>query len=107
MYGADPFCSWVGLDSPLMYAAHKAAGGMTSVYRQRRSLFGVVRPGGSIHCIVGNSKSYDVLLPVEKLYAAMFKRVGFVSVHIDVSRKRTSKKELFEFVVSACKPTKK
>jgi len=34
MYGDDPFYSWVGLDSPLMYAAHKAAGGMTSIYRQ-------------------------------------------------------------------------
>jgi hypothetical protein len=34
MYGSDPFYSWVGLNSPLMYAAHKAAGGMTSVYRQ-------------------------------------------------------------------------
>ena len=34
LYGADPLYSWVGLDSPLMYAAHKAAGGMTSVYRQ-------------------------------------------------------------------------
>ncbi|QJB29855.1 hypothetical protein HF329_00420 [Chitinophaga oryzae] len=34
MYGADPFYSWIGLDSGLMYAAHKAAGGMTSVYRQ-------------------------------------------------------------------------
>lgn len=34
MYGADPFYRWVGLDSPLMYAAHKAAGGMTSIYRQ-------------------------------------------------------------------------
>lgn len=34
MYGADPFYSWMGLDSPLMYAAHKAAGGMTSIYRQ-------------------------------------------------------------------------
>ena len=34
MYGADPFYNWVGLDSPLMYAAHKAAGGMTSIYRQ-------------------------------------------------------------------------
>ena len=34
LYGADPFYSWVGLDSPLMYAAHKAAGGMTSIYRQ-------------------------------------------------------------------------
>lgn len=33
-YGADPFYSWIGLDSPMMYAAHKAAGGMTSIYRQ-------------------------------------------------------------------------
>ena len=34
MYGEDPFYSWIGLDSPLMYAAHKAAGSMTSIYRQ-------------------------------------------------------------------------
>jgi len=31
---SDPFYSWFGLDNPMMYAAHKAAGGMTSVYRQ-------------------------------------------------------------------------
>jgi hypothetical protein len=34
IYRADPFYNWIGLDSPLMYAAHKAAGGMTSIYRQ-------------------------------------------------------------------------
>ena len=34
LYGSDPFYSWVGLDSPLVYAAHKASGGMTSIYRQ-------------------------------------------------------------------------
>lgn len=34
LYEADSFYHWIGLDSPLMYAAHKAAGGMTSVYRQ-------------------------------------------------------------------------
>ncbi|MFN4257444.1 MAG: hypothetical protein ACK4Q5_20785 [Saprospiraceae bacterium] len=34
LYGADPFYAWIGLDSELMYAAHKAAGGMTSIYRQ-------------------------------------------------------------------------
>jgi len=34
LYGNDPFYHWVGLDDELMYAAHKAAGGMTSVYRQ-------------------------------------------------------------------------
>jgi len=34
LYGADPFYNWMGLNSPMMYAAHKAAGGMTSIYRQ-------------------------------------------------------------------------
>jgi len=34
LYQADLFYSWFGLDNQLMYAAHKAAGGMTSVYRQ-------------------------------------------------------------------------
>ncbi|MDR0506584.1 MAG: hypothetical protein LBH32_07190 [Dysgonamonadaceae bacterium] len=34
LYGSDLFYSWIGLDSNLMYAAHKAAGGMTSIYRQ-------------------------------------------------------------------------
>src|SRR5690606_10504922 len=30
----DPFYSLLGLDSAPVYAAHKAAGGLTSVYRQ-------------------------------------------------------------------------
>ena len=34
LYQADVFYNWFGLDNPIMYAAHKAAGGMTSVYRQ-------------------------------------------------------------------------
>lgn len=34
LYRSDPFYKWLGLDNPMMYAAHKAAGGMTSIYRQ-------------------------------------------------------------------------
>lgn len=34
LYGADSFYTWFGLDNPMMYVAHKAAGGITSVYRQ-------------------------------------------------------------------------
>lgn len=34
LYSQDPFYTWIGLDNPLLYAAHKAAGGLTSVYRQ-------------------------------------------------------------------------
>jgi hypothetical protein len=69
------------------------------------SLFAVVAPGGTVHYIVGNSKFYDVMLPVEAIYAAMFKSAGFVDVEVKTIRKRSSKKELFEFVVSARKAT--
>lgn len=34
LYGNDEFYSWIGLDAPLVYAAHKASGGLTSIYRQ-------------------------------------------------------------------------
>ena len=34
LYGGDPFYSWLGLDDPAVYAVHRAAGGMTSLYRQ-------------------------------------------------------------------------
>lgn len=34
LYGEDLFYSLLGLDSAPVYAAHKAAGGLTSVYRQ-------------------------------------------------------------------------
>lgn len=34
LYRSDAFYTWFGLDSTLMYTAHRAAGGMTSIYRQ-------------------------------------------------------------------------
>jgi len=67
-------------------------------------LFHVVRPGGVINYIVGNSKFYDVLLPVEAIYASLFRRAGFENVVVKAIRKRSSKKELFEYLVSAKKP---
>lgn len=67
-------------------------------------LFIVVKSGGSINYIVGNSKFYDVLLPVEEIFATLFKSAGFIDVKVKPIRKRTSKKELYEYVVSAAKP---
>jgi hypothetical protein len=69
-----------------------------------RSLAAVVAPGGSLHYIVGNSRFYDVMLPVERIFAKLFESVGFTDAKVETFRKRTSKKELFEFVVSASKP---
>ncbi len=34
LYGNDPFYSWFGLNDPLIYSAHRIAGGLTSIYRQ-------------------------------------------------------------------------
>lgn len=34
LYRADPFHTWLGLDDPKLYTAHRSAGGMTSIYRQ-------------------------------------------------------------------------
>lgn len=68
-------------------------------------LFRVLAPGGRIHYIVGNSKFYDVMLPVERIFESLFAAAGFVSTEVRAIRKRTSKKELFEYVVTAVKPS--
>ena len=71
-----------------------------------QELYQVVRSGGRIHYIVGNSKFYDVMLPVEEIFASLFRTAGFEGVEVSTLRKRTSKKELFEYMVSAHKPNK-
>lgn len=53
---------------------------------------------------MGNSKFYDVILPVESIFASIFQDVGFINISVKIIRKCTSKKELFEFLVSAQKP---
>jgi hypothetical protein len=63
----------------------------------------IVKSSGQINYIVGNSKFYDVLLPVEQIFAAMFQDAGFKNVSVKALRKRTSKKELYEYLVSGIK----
>jgi hypothetical protein len=62
-----------------------------------------VKYGGQMNYVVGNSKFYDVLLPVEQIFAAMFREAGFNDVAVRTLRKRTSKKELYEYLVSGTK----
>lgn len=68
------------------------------------SLVAVLAQGARVHYVVGNSKFYDVLLPTEEIYAAIFEAAGLANVSVERIRKRTSKKELFEFVVHAKHP---
>ena len=71
------------------------------IWEHVKSLLTVVGIGTELHYIVGNSTFYGVLLPVERIYATMFEEVGFEEVRCRAIRKRNSKKELFEFDVSA------
>lgn len=70
LYQADPFYNWFGLDHPMMYAAHKAAGGMTSVYRQIgigcENLFRTVLRDSLGLSADDVTWSYEVLLPTGK-----------------------------------------
>jgi hypothetical protein len=66
-----------------------------------KSLSRVVARGGQVHYVVGNSKFFDVLVPVEQLFAQIFERNGFRDARVTTLRKRTSKRELFEYLVSA------
>ena len=69
-----------------------------------QSLRKVLAPGAQCFYIVGNSKFYETLLPVEEIYAALFEDAGFRGARWEVIRKRNSKKELFEYVVYAEAP---
>ena len=69
-----------------------------------QSLRKVVTPKARCFYIVGNSKFYDTMLPVEEIYAALFEDAGFRNVGWKAIRKRNSKKERFDFVVHAVAP---
>jgi 16S rRNA G966 N2-methylase RsmD len=68
------------------------------------SLFPRIISGGKVFYIIGNSKFYQTLVPVEEIYAEILRSAGFVNPAIECIRKRNSKKELYEFIVSAQKP---
>ena len=67
------------------------------------SIRAAMKTGASLHYIVGNSKFYDVIVPVERIYRDMLAEAGFKSPGIRTLRKRNSKKELLEFEVFAHK----
>ena len=71
------------------------------MWKHLNSLVLVLGGNSEIHYIVGNSTFYGALLSVERLYVVMFERLGFEEIACRAIRKRNSRKELFEFDVSA------
>ena len=67
------------------------------------SVYTQMRPNGRIFYIVGNSKYYDTIVPVEEIFASIMRDAGFTDTLVTKIRKRNSKKELYEFIVSARK----
>ena len=66
-----------------------------------KALKEVMRPGGRIHYVIGNSTFYGTLVKTEQVYADLVRANGFGDVEIRPIRKRNSKKELVEYCVSA------
>ena len=100
------------LDAPLDSIAHHdnksgkilanyVAKYFDDVWEHFNSLVPKLDVGAELHYIVGNSTFYGVLLSVERLYAAMLENLGFENIECRAIRKRNSKKDLFEFDVSA------
>ena len=68
-----------------------------------QSLARVVARGGQVHYVVGNSKFFDVVVPAERIFAEIFELCGFHGATVTTLRSRTSKRELYEYLVSATK----
>ena len=84
-----------------MVLANYVAKYFSDIWEHINSLLPILGRGSELHYIVGNSTFYGVLLSVEKIYEAMLCRLGFDDIRCSAIRKRNSKKELFEFDVSA------
>jgi hypothetical protein len=97
--GFDTLIQQIAHHSPLLanYVHRYFADVLTHLINLNR----VLVSGAKIFYVVGNSKFYDTLVPVEQIYASLMQQCGFVKTHSELLRKRNSKKELFEFVVSA------
>jgi hypothetical protein len=76
----------------------------TDMDRHVEGVARVVARGGELHYVIGNSKFFDVLVPAQALLGELFERHGFVDTRTRILRRRTSKKELYEYLVSARRP---
>ena len=61
----------------------------------------LLRPGARLHHIVGNSSFYGHLVTAEQIYVDLLAAAGYRHAEACVVRKRNSKKNLYEYLVSA------
>lgn len=102
----DPICELIakdgGKNGPLLAIYVRKY--FVDVWEHFQSAYKHVKSGGQATYIVGNSSFYSHLVPAERWYALLLEHAGFEDVRITVIRKRNSKKELFEYDVTAKRP---
>lgn len=76
----------------------------TDMWTHAQAAYKHVRGGGRAVYVIGNSTFYGHVVPAEQWYRTLLLEAGFGPVDVTVLRKRNSKKELFEFAVTADKP---
>lgn len=76
----------------------------TDMWAHFQAAYPRVASGGRATYIVGNSTFYGHLVPAEQWYRTMLLAAGFRSATVTTIRKRNSKKDLFEYEVTATKP---
>ena len=74
------------------------------IHSHFKEAFRVLKSGGLVKYVVGNSTFYGNLVPTERWYADILSAVGFRDVTIRAIRKRNSNKRLYEFAVEAVRP---
>jgi hypothetical protein len=65
------------------------------------SLRHLLEPGAKLDYIVGNSTFYGIHVDSDKIYEKSLEILGYTDISTTIVRKRNSKKELYEFCVSA------
>jgi len=97
--GFESIIKAIACHSPLLANyVHKY---FTDIAAHLKSLSYVLAPGAQVFYIVGNSKFFDITVPVEQIYSSLMSHYGFKDVNVQVLRKRNSKKELYEYLISA------
>jgi len=74
------------------------------IWAHVRASFRVMRHGGRVTYVVGNSTFRGVHVPTHDWYARLLTEAGFEGASVTVLRKRNSNKALYEYAVTAIKP---
>lgn len=82
----------------MAYYVHKY---FHDMFQHLDSLRQVLAPEAELRYIVGNSIFYGVRVETQDLLAEILSTLGYQNVDTEIIRKRNSKKELFEYCVSA------